>query len=117
MVLDEVEQVLKSINEKSMSREPTVSKKKRITLKNVQLLKKPDVQEASGSKSKIFIKNVQLLRKPDLPIQNPIPNIFDSIINIQDDFLDEDNSFADDFNHFDAYTSLQVCFKWNTSDH
>lgn len=105
MNLNEIEDLFK-FKLYSNSTKESNTKKKRITLKNVQLLKTPDVpQEASGSKSKIFIKNVQLLRKPDLP-QNPIPNIFD--FNIQNDFLEEENSFADDFNNFDAYTSLQV---------
>lgn len=73
-----------------------------------QLLKKSDNSElaTNKSKSKIFIKDVTLLRKPDLPPNDiNLPNIFDSLDltttedDIFDDFLgsDEPEDFDFDF--------------------
>ena len=103
--------------------------KQKIYIKNVQLLKKPDLIEVPKNKSKIFIKDVQLLRKPDLPQNDlPIPNIFDSLDltnGSQTDFFqnfleDMGQDFEDDFDFDDSaqvinsfndnqYTTIQNC--------
>lgn len=64
-------------------------------------------------KSKIFIKDVTLLRKPDLPITDiAIPNIFDSLDltttedDILDDFLGSDDQMFDDEFDFDESANL-----------
>lgn len=80
------------------------------------MLKKPDFLETNQPKSKIFIKDVTLLRKPDLPHNDiAIPNIFDSLDltttedDIFDDFLGPDEAgsiFGEDDFDFDESANL-----------
>lgn len=78
----------------------------RIQIVDCQLLKKSERDSPNKPKSKIFIKDVTLLRKPDLPNEINLPNIFDSLDltttddDIFDDFLagtDEPEDFDFDF--------------------
>lgn len=79
-----------------------------------QMLRKPDFLETNQPKSKIFIKDVTLLRKPDLPHNDiAIPNIFDSLDltttedDIFDDFLGPDDQiFGEDDFDFDESANL-----------
>lgn len=68
------------------------------------IMKKPVAVEASQPKSKIFIKDVTLLRKPDL-LHNDIaiPNIFEDSLDLTteddmtfDDFLGSEDQIFDD---------------------
>lgn len=87
-------------------------------------MKKPVAIEASQPKSKIFIKDVTLLRKPDL-LHNShlqIPNIFEDSLDLTteddifDDFLgSEDQIFDDDFD-FDESANLNNIEPFPSSD-
>lgn len=101
---DEMEKFL--INFTSIT---TESSNPKIHIVDYQLLKKSDSDLTNKPKSKIFIKDVTLLRKPDLPNDINLPNIFDSLDltttedDIFDDFLGTDDAqiFEDDFDFDD----------------
>lgn len=85
----------------------------KIHIVDYQLLKKPNSTKLSPQKSKIFIKDVTLLRKPDLPHNDiAIPNIFDSLDltttedDIFDDFLGPDEQIFDNEFDFDESANL-----------
>lgn len=85
----------------------------KIHIVDYQLLKKPNSVKPSPQKSKIFIKDVTLLRKPDLPHNDiAIPNIFDSLDltttedDIFDDFLGPDEQIFDNEFDFDESANL-----------
>lgn len=84
-----------------------LNNKSRIYIKNVQLLKKPDlIQQNSFSnnittntnmperkKSKFFIKNIQLLRKPDFVPSANTTNLFDEINLTQSNEFNSDHQY------------------------
>lgn len=84
---------------------PTETQTQKIQIVDYHLLKNPAScmnESPNKPKSKIFIKDVTLLRKPDLPNEINLPNIFDSLdLTHEDDIFDDFLAAADEPEDFD----------------
>lgn len=94
---DELDKFLENV-------QPSEIQTQKIQIVDYHLLKNPvsSMNESPNKpKSKIFIKDVTLLRKPDLPNEINLPNIFDSLDLTHEDDIFDDFLAADEQEDFD----------------